>query len=94
MKLFRVDRKTDTDYGEFDAFVCVAKDEEEARCIHPEGKCVFSNELSDWVNAHNGSINKFARYTWPDELSELTVTYLGEAVDSENKIVLASYRND
>ena len=35
MNLYRVDRQGETNYDEYDSFVCVAKDEEEARYLHP-----------------------------------------------------------
>ena len=68
----------------YNSFVCVAKSEDEARCIHPDGRL----EPEEWVDI---ALDKNFP-SWCYSPDEVDVTLIGEASESEDKsVILASF---
>ena len=85
MHLYLVERTDDWHYGDFDAMVVVAKDEESARQIHPsQGGPLRSGEPMEvlWKDTYS---------PWVKSPDLVDVTLLGTSIEQEERVVLASY---
>jgi len=75
-------------WEEYEAFVCVAENEEEARKFCPQKEAAWNDELGIFVLADS----VFEAQEWPVTIQELKVTYLGQAQEGrESGIVLSSF---
>ena len=85
MHLYLVERTDDWTYGDFDAMVVVAKDEESARQIHPkQGQPFCSGETREVLWRDRFS-------PWAKSPDLVDVTLLGTSIEQEEHVVLASY---
>lgn len=82
MYLFRVSRNDGCGYDEYDSFVAIAENENEALEMNPKDGSKF-----DFDSAKLSDI-----YEWPVKKTDLTVTLLGIAVEGSTiGVVLASF---
>jgi hypothetical protein len=87
MKIFLVSRKDGVGYDEHDAFVVVARDEQEARLTHPDGTARWKD--GRW---YEGEREIGTCGTWPVAPADLTVEELGVAAEDQAPgIKLASF---
>ncbi len=72
-------------YDEYDAFVCCASTEREARLIHPHGEHGYDWDGEEWSGTGSTS--------WPDRPEDLRVTFVGTAAPdiAAGTVVIASY---
>jgi hypothetical protein len=78
MKIFRLSQDVNNNYDTYDSLVVIARNEEEARKIHPSEDTdtpVIAEKYSSWCG-----------------LSDVKVEYIGEAKDGSKKgVVVASF---
>lgn len=86
MKLFLVKRTDYVGYDEYDAFVCAAESEEQARKMLP-----FDEELVREETEEN--ISSLIIWEWTKDLNKIEVEYIGEADEKYTKpaVILASF---
>ena len=87
MKIFLVERTDDGDYDQFDSFVCIAKNEHDAKHTHPD---YDSTDVSkENTGLWDGKKERFSEWT---DIENVTATYIGEAKDdSVRSVVCSSY---
>lgn len=101
MKIYKISQDVNNDYGTYDSAVVYAKDEEEAKSIHPNGKdLIIYDGLLGWVSldikteffiGYKHGCNNEAFYSWV-ELKNVKVEYLGENPNiTEKGVILASF---
>jgi len=89
MKVFLVSRNDKVHYDEYDAFVVVARDEQEARLTHPDGRSRWNAGRGRW---YDGEYEIGPRGTWPVDPGNLTVEEIGPAHPSQTPgVKLASF---
>lgn len=89
MKLFLVSRPDAADWDEYDSFVVVAGNEQEARFTHPSGDERWDPDVDEWRRGETTWERSFA---WPIAPSVLTVEEIGEASpDRKPGVILASF---
>ena len=98
MKLYKISQTINDDYDTYDSAVVCAKDEDEARHIHPS-PLVTHHKNGKWYGTH--SVEPFNEYenendycSWVsfNKLNAVDVEYLGEAKEGMEKgIVVASF---
>jgi hypothetical protein len=76
-------------WEEYDGFVCVAENEEEARTFCPQKEAAWNSELGIFTQDDDST---FEAEEWPVLPQELKVTVLGEAQEGlPSGIVLSSF---
>ena len=102
MKIFHLSQNQNTDYDTYSDMVVIAKDEEDAKRLHPyqeeEGsKNIFYDEdKKEWWNFYNNSNKKYqfedSYGAWVNDLSVIKVEYIGEAKEgSKRSVICASF---
>lgn len=94
MKLWLVSQTANNDYDTYSDIVVAAETEDEARKTSPSPDYrEWSDEHNSWMfKYHDGRREKSEFYSWVDDLSLITVKYLGEtAPEIEAGLILASY---
>jgi hypothetical protein len=81
MKLFLIEQSKNTDYDTYDSAVVIANDEKEAKDMHPQDGLALNANSDIWRNSK-----------WCLLPSDVSVTYLGESIESAKRIVCASYK--
>lgn len=90
MKLYLVERTDKWSYDDYDSFVCVAENEEQARWMMPDEYYIrkedglyfqYADGTERKENEHNWS-------SWATNLSDIKVT---EIIPDEPRIVLSSF---
>lgn len=86
MNLYLVSRTDDIGYDEYDAFVCAAESEEQARKMLP-----FDEELVREETEEN--IRNLTIWEWTNDLNNIEVTHIGKADEKYTKptVILASF---
>lgn len=79
MKLYLVTRQDEIDYDEFDSFVCIAKNPDEARRTNPRSGMWWQDGKWMW-NTRNGD-EECESHSWvpAGQVDKLSVTLLGNA---------------
>lgn len=96
MKLYLISQKVNNDYDTYDSAVVVAKDEEEAKKIHPDGDTFDykEHERSSQLEEDNTQYEKADQPygTWARK-KYVQVEYLGEADEKykEPKVICSSF---
>lgn len=87
MNLYLVRRTDITGYDEYDAFVCAAESEEQARKMLP-----FDEELVREKTEEN--IRNLIFWEWTKDLNKIKVEYIGKADKkyTEPTVILASFK--
>lgn len=82
MKLFLVKRTDYVGYDEFDAFVCAAESEEQARSMLPDDEWHMKEYVIGLIMCE-----------WTKDLNKIEVEYIGEADEkyTEPAVILASF---
>lgn len=82
MKLFLVKRTDDIGYDEYDAFVCAAESEEQARSMLPDDEWHMKEYVIGLIMCE-----------WTKDLNKIEVEYIGEADEkyTEPAVILASF---
>lgn len=78
--IYKVERTDDWGYDDYDSFVAVAANEDEARALHPA-------DDEKWPPNMKG----FCGWVSPDKIDTLVVTRIGTAAENVTSIVLASF---
>lgn len=98
MKLFRISQTVNTDYDTYSKAIVVAKDEEDARRIHPSQEdFLFKDIFYDGVfkiKRNDGDDDVFEdKYgSWTNDISKVEVEYIGEAKKGLKRgVVCASF---
>ena len=76
MNIYLVEQDVNNGYDTYDAFVCFAESEDDARKMPP------SSYVSEWRSLKD---------EWVDNPALLKVTLLGKSDSTEAKVVLASF---
>lgn len=76
MNIYKVSRTDDVSYDEYEAFVCAAESEDEARMMHP-GFGGWDQVCADWVRR--------------EERDTLKVEMIGQAACGVTGIILESF---
>ena len=86
MNLYLVSRTETIGYDEYDAFVCAAESEEQARKMLP-----FDEELVREEAEEN--IRNLTIWEWTKDLNKIKVEYIGKADEKYTKptVILASF---
>ena len=86
MNLYLVSRTDSIGYDEYDAFVCAAENEEQARKMLP-----FDEELVREETEEN--IRNLIFWEWTNDLNKIKVEYIGKADEKYTKptVILASF---
>lgn len=89
MNIYFVERTDEIGYDEFDSFVCVAHNEEEASRIHPsyQNNDFYKNLILP-IGVHN-----FHFPCWAKSNLTLKITFIGKANNKYNKpeVICASF---
>lgn len=104
MNIYKVRRTDGYSYDDYDSFVCVARNEEDARRIIP---CHEAHEDNSWVDfswdEETGNLVLTDRFSndvdvvnlfgWVDNFHDLEVELIGQAVEGipEGTIILTSF---
>lgn len=98
--IYKVTRISEWDYDQYSSFVCVAKDEIEAKNINPSFVSIFDKRFTKYINNPDGyyislfidwkNVDEY-RNPWVKDPSDLTVTYIGTTELTQVGIILASY---
>lgn len=82
MNLYLVSRTDDIGYDEYDAFVCAAESEEQARSMPP---------VKEWLTSE--LLNSNIIWEWTNNLNNIKVEYIGKADEKYTKptVILASF---
>lgn len=97
-KIYKVEQNIIDDYDTYDSFVCIAKDEDEARKMHPSD-IVTHVSNGKWMGTYSGGSNIVTEYEtgcsgWVDycDIDKIKVTLIGMAnPDEECGIIVASF---
>lgn len=86
MNLYLVSRPYTIGYDEYDAFVCAAESEEQARSMLP-----FNEEIVRGAPKEN--IRILTVLEWTNDLNKIKVEYIGKAYEkyTEPTVILASF---
>ena len=91
--IFWVSRKDTIKEGFTDFLVCTST-EEKARCVHPNGHCIFQNDI--WMtDAYTMNLDPYYDLDWVEasKISSLNVKLMGSANPSnEEGIIWANYK--
>lgn len=84
-----------TDYDQYDSMVIVAKSWVDAVWTHPDPDYVYSSEHKGWCYADVDTGEVAGRTTgdsWPHDLSELMVMFIGTAAEHQKPgVICASF---
>lgn len=88
MNLYLLMQNDETGYDTYDSCVVVAKTEEAARMIYPNG-----NIYGDRSYDHNKWHNRYPSGDWTTDPEKVSVTLIGKAAKDlkENSVVIASF---
>jgi hypothetical protein len=96
MKLYLISQDRISGYGTYDSAVVVAKDEADARTIHPSG-FVTHHKNGKWMGTYSGGNNIGGEYNndcsiWVSfsDIDDISVEYLG-ITKKERGVVCASF---
>lgn len=91
MFLYLISQSTNNEYDTYDSAVVVAKNEYNAKRIHPSGNKEYDHTVGKWVSKN--AIIPFFDDSWCDNLDDILVTYIGVASSGMNdgEVVCASY---
>ena len=91
MKIYLVKRTDYTGYDEYDSTVVIAKDEESAKRIHPNEDYSYDEAGAKFIHLSNSG-HVWTNDSWTNNLSLISVTYIGEAhVNAPAGVILSSY---
>ncbi len=100
MNIYKVTRKSDWDHYQYSSFICVAKDEEQAKKINPSFVTIFDTRFTKYMNNRDDYyINLFIdwenideyRNAWVKYPGDLTVKFIGTTEITQVGVILASY---
>ena len=101
MKIFKISQNVNNDYDTYDSAIVCAKDEDEARLIHPSQEINSSWDIyydfekkQFWNKGKNGSIYLLEdEYgSWTNDIDKIKVEYIGKAKEGMSKgVILASF---
>jgi hypothetical protein len=101
MNIYKVTRISQWDYDQYSSFVCVAKDDEQAKNINPSFVSIFDTRFAKYMNNTDEfyiklfidwkNIDEYDRYSWVKDRSDLTVTFIGTTQLTQVGVILASY---
>ena len=81
MKIYKISQSINNEYDTYDSAIVYAKNEEEAKSIHPNGN---TTPIEYWKNIEV--------YSWVNLLEHIEVEYVGEAPHIKEKgVILASF---
>lgn len=87
--IYLVQRTDGFDYDDFDSFVCIAKDEEEARAMKPEH--VREHQTIPLEPTLHNTTDKYSG--WVSSFNHVKVTFLGKAKLSQKSGLLCASFN-
>lgn len=90
MNFYLVERTDKWSYDDYDSFVCVAENEEQAKWLTPDDYCVWGDDGKLYFQYADGSREKEpASFSgWVKDTKDLKVTLLNP---TEPKVILASF---
>lgn len=100
MKIYRISQDDNNGYDTYDSAIVIAKNEEEAKRIHPDdiwekGGYYDEDKKEFWsVNRRNEKYKFEEKHygTWTNDLTKIKVEYIGEAKEELNeRIILSSF---
>ena len=94
MKLYKISQKVNSGYDTYDSAVVCAKNEDEARKIHPNGNYDYPEGEKNPYNKHPEAFEKSDKDygTWARK-KYVKVVYIGKATDTQKKwgVIVASF---
>ncbi len=85
--IFVVRRTDSIDYDEFDSFVVIAANEDQARYQHPRDYCEWDTTEQAWIDGCGST----SYHGWANDPTSLTVTCIGVAAEGVVGIVCHSF---
>lgn len=89
MNIYLVERTDKWSYDDYDAFVCFANSEDEARQLSPDEYHVYKEDGWHWKKI-DGTSEKCKFDSWVDDISTLKVWQLSRS-PKEPTVILASF---
>lgn len=90
MNLYKISQTTNTDYDTWNAAVVMAESAEEARHIHPGGRCIWDDSPANggWINSYDHEPARW--HGWTDPVN-VTVQLIGTSLSAGPNIIVASF---
>ncbi len=92
MKLFKLSQKINIGYDTYDACIVAARNEDDARRMHPRKSEVIVTDLGDFIDADDWKDDgdEYNSRDWANNISEVIVEHIGET-HLDSGIVLSSF---
>jgi hypothetical protein len=89
MKIYKVERTDNWSYDDYDAFVCVAENEDQARWMTPNPEYYLRKDDGKiYFQYFDGTEEEMKREAWPVDINDIKVTEINPTTP---EVILASF---